>query len=809
MRKTSGGPQTNFDLYRKRVDDIKSRDLRSIAPQLIGYAPSASYHNHDKYISPVHSEDTASFAVYADGFKNYGAGGESGDHIALVRLLHPQMTFREALDYLDGGHFANAPIAAPQNKIKQDEPPSAEWQAAMREFIDAAHERLLNSAEALMYLQAERGLSIETIRRFKLGFNPDWMKTGFRDERGVVKAALGIVIPWIAAGQVWAVRIRTPQGSLADWLDCKPHTDLPKYTSIRGSRQSAGLFNADSIADGQPLLMVEGEFDAILAQQDLGIPTVTRGSSGDHKHIKTRWLEQIKRAENILSLLDNDSAGRRATEHLKTQLGQITRLTLPSGKDISEYLIEQQGDAQMLIEQCQSATESATQADIAEKAEDRLQEHKPLWWWLSTPPVAWISLLLSFGYNSASTVIRLHRAFLAGKLDPAHFTVGEAMEATGLNRARIDKALKYLDDVFFSSDLSTYGGVEIQHSKSTKKGRKQKTYCIITGKQLRDKALEAITVRLREHCFVGVPAMPDASFASNNDLTDDDLELWEQHVMLLRSRLSEEERKPFDSANRLFRRELSGDSRGWQGWRQALSYKHLHLNIGDEWDNDRDIRHALLQAYLEYHDGETHHTRAEYRRLLGYVSDGTLQNDYKAVGVETIPQFEQTQPQPVDVDKLDEQIDKAQRTHRGRLVELRITRAGEAQPSLILSGFRDDLAQLLAAETQQGDTVVMTLQVASLQRLVGPSAQTSKKTPQSGNTARKKRARVAYKVTEHDPVWVESQLALLLCRVMPYVLDHQGRLCWFDGEVILEQPTISTLLELLAEVDLDDGVHTG
>jgi DNA primase len=194
---------------------------------------------------------------------------------------------------------------------------------------------------ALRWLH-ERGLNDETLRRAHIGFNSDWRRTTFRDPQTgrPLGIAPGVLIPCSVDGALWAIHVRT----LA--LPGMPPvaTDLPKYLYVRGSKTGT-LYNGDSVGAGCDVLIVEGEFDALLAQQEIGaeVAVVTMGSAANR--LPRRWLDRLQQAERVYSCLDNDAAGQRATEYLGAALGkQHQALSLPEGKDVTDYVVTHGGN---------------------------------------------------------------------------------------------------------------------------------------------------------------------------------------------------------------------------------------------------------------------------------------------------------------------------------------------------------------------------------------------------------------------------------------------------------------------------------
>lgn len=216
------------------------------------------------------------------------------------------------------------------------------WQHIMRAEGRAAHAYLFSTApdaKAAFRWLRERELSRDTLRTAGIGYNPDWRPTRLRnsDTGKALSIAPGIVIPCFVVGALWSVHVRT----LPQW---NAEAGLPKYLYVRGSKSSV-LYNGDTLTDGCTALLVEGEFDALLAQQELGaaVVVVTLGSAANR--LPRRWFDRLSRAQRVYSCLDQDEAGRRATAHLAEQFpGRHQALTLPQGKDITEFVITYHGD---------------------------------------------------------------------------------------------------------------------------------------------------------------------------------------------------------------------------------------------------------------------------------------------------------------------------------------------------------------------------------------------------------------------------------------------------------------------------------
>lgn len=296
--------------------------------------------------SPYRRDQHPSFAVNEDVYIDF-ATGEHGDEVDFV-MREQNLSFAEAIAVLEahaGGALASsAPILPAGQPVVSSysaspgEPPPAEWQHVMQAECRAAHAYLFSNAPAakaaFRWLRA-RGLHRETLRRGGIGFNPAWRPTRLRaSETGkALSVPPGIVIPCVVDGALWSVHVRTLTAS----------ADLPKYLYVRGSKSSA-LYNGDVVTDGCTVLVVEGEFDALLAAQELGVVVVTLGSAANR--LPRRWFDRLARADRLYSCFDMDAAGRRAAAYLDDQFAhkQHRALTLPIGKDITEYVVSYRGD---------------------------------------------------------------------------------------------------------------------------------------------------------------------------------------------------------------------------------------------------------------------------------------------------------------------------------------------------------------------------------------------------------------------------------------------------------------------------------
>jgi hypothetical protein len=319
------------------IEFLKTRtDCREIASRYLG-APRTSHPNYVQYLAPHRAEHTASFTIYADHFYDFGTS-EHGDALNLIQLLE-KCDLRRAIEILAEFAGERPPTAKPVRQsaqidsplAAQTEPPPAVWRQALRKIIKTSKKdlRAPRWAAKLSYLH-QRGLNDATIDAAKLGYNPQWLNLTINGQH--ITIGPGLLIPWYIDGLLWAVHIR-------------PDSGKPKYIYVAGGKNAGALYNADAIRSGLPVVAVEGEFDALLMQQqagDLAAFVATGGASG---HIPAGYREAVAAAPYTALIHDNDTAGQHYAERNGAGLpdGYLV-LNVPHGKDPTDYLIDHHGD---------------------------------------------------------------------------------------------------------------------------------------------------------------------------------------------------------------------------------------------------------------------------------------------------------------------------------------------------------------------------------------------------------------------------------------------------------------------------------
>jgi DNA primase len=289
--------------------DVKDRiDLAAVATSLLGPAPGRrGGKGRLWWRCPFHDDKNPSFHVNPAErtWKCYGCS-EHGDAAAIVMKLN-QCSFPEAVAYLAGKPIpserstrprppaASKPVKAPDCSAKQS---SGLTLADASKLVEDAENRIWTpeGGDALAYLRG-RGLIEATIKAARLGWTPEVTlptADGVRYWR-----ASGIVIPWTERDRLTVVKIRQPEGK------------TPKYAEAYRDRPT--LFPGPSVVrPGKPLIIVEGEFDALLLGQELAdlAAVVTLGSASARPEGST-YLAMLP-APTWYVATDADDAGDKA-----------------------------------------------------------------------------------------------------------------------------------------------------------------------------------------------------------------------------------------------------------------------------------------------------------------------------------------------------------------------------------------------------------------------------------------------------------------------------------------------------------------
>lgn len=291
------------------------------------------------------------FHVWPDEKKN-GAYwcrqcGKWGDDVQF-RVDFMGMQYPEAFDAAGREKPLNYQRPKPRQKKPEFQPtviadPDGAWQIRAAKLVDESHAALLDSPKGLAWLadRANRGINLESVKRFKLGAvsGENGRNCRYRSRRawglpeilrddGRPKALWiprGLLIPHIVDGRVQRIRIRRPD------VDVQSKKDI-RYYVLPGSAMAPMCIGTDQRAAA----VVEAELDAILVAQEAGdlVTAVALGSSSARPD-RVTW-SVLQRALCVLVSMDFDVAGAKAWQWWQEQFPRACRWPVPSGKDPGE-----------------------------------------------------------------------------------------------------------------------------------------------------------------------------------------------------------------------------------------------------------------------------------------------------------------------------------------------------------------------------------------------------------------------------------------------------------------------------------------
>ena len=231
-------------------------------------------------------------------------------------------------------------------------PPNNIWQQSAKCVIEECKSTLWNPKfnSVLAYLH-NRGLSDKTIKSFDLGF----CSTGDPNIMGRKIAGIwiprGIVIPCKVADEIWYIKVRLFPGIPYKCQKCHAVTkgkavceicgQANKYRGVKGNKPLA-IFNADSLRGANIALFCEGEFDAMIAEQEIGdvLPCVTLGGAENLPDLAS-WGSYLIPMQHFLAAYDTDKAGAKGIQKFSALSNRAHHVSIPERfKDISEFYLD-------------------------------------------------------------------------------------------------------------------------------------------------------------------------------------------------------------------------------------------------------------------------------------------------------------------------------------------------------------------------------------------------------------------------------------------------------------------------------------
>ena len=281
--------------------------LQQLKPRIEEYLQAKGIDTRRNFscLNPAHDDHNPSMGLDKLSYQAHCFSCDARyDIVDLIKLDSPGLDDRGAFEtgyrmFNIAAGETGSTAAADFGPVLPVDPPEAR-QEKSRNFTAeiSRYAAALEGSAGQSYLTG-RGLTLDTLRRFKLGFNPDEYNKPLR------KRLPSIVIPYPGT----AYYITRPISEKA--------YDKPR-TSEAGSEP---IFNLPALYSGAPaVFIVESQLCAISIEQEGGA-AVALGNAG-----KGRLIEQLKAKPTSAALilcLDNDTTGRGAVAAIGAALGEL------------------------------------------------------------------------------------------------------------------------------------------------------------------------------------------------------------------------------------------------------------------------------------------------------------------------------------------------------------------------------------------------------------------------------------------------------------------------------------------------------
>lgn len=339
------------------VQQIKDR--LNIIDVVSPYVELARAGRHFKGRCPFHQEKSPSFHVSPERGTYHCFGcNVGGDIFSFVQMIDG-VEFKEALKILAAKANVELVPESPQKKTERDE------LSAVLEAATAFYETgLTNSADARAYLD-RRGVTAETIKKWRIGYAPGPPQAGWRELKThlgtngfspKVMARAGLIKQSESGKEEFDVfrdRVMFPMseqnGKIVAFSGriLAKDSDAPKYVNSPETElyhKSELLYGYDRAKHGIRTLgfwlLVEGQFDVVMSHQAGYTNTVAVSGTAFTAH-QAQLLERL--SSKVVLALDSDKAGisamKRAADLLLRRGIDVKVAAMPDGADPADMIL--------------------------------------------------------------------------------------------------------------------------------------------------------------------------------------------------------------------------------------------------------------------------------------------------------------------------------------------------------------------------------------------------------------------------------------------------------------------------------------
>lgn len=317
--------------------------------------------------------DTSSKSKFPH-WKCFGSCGLYADVIELWQIQNNITDFRTGLETLCN-HYGisidsdSPPIEADTSPVQPQQKRSSESmsqsQTSPETGVQPVNEEsapqpdytdfFLQANQNLMNTNYHRGISLDTLNRFKVGYVEHWQSPKALREGKNPPTSPRLIIPTSKHSYI----ARDTRGNLTD--------EQKEFSKMKTG--NVHIFNLSALwKSDKPVFIVEGEIDA-LSIIDVGGEAVGIGSTSMvNKLLETIQSAKQKPEQLLIIAFDNDKAGQDATAKLSEGLEKLNVLYFKYNiakpyKDANEFLIQ---DRQGLLDKVKAVNLNPEQAIYAE-----------------------------------------------------------------------------------------------------------------------------------------------------------------------------------------------------------------------------------------------------------------------------------------------------------------------------------------------------------------------------------------------------------------------------------------------------------
>lgn len=316
--------------------------------------------NHFKACCPFHHEKTPSFNINTERQMFYCFGCKKGGDIFTFIQEIEHVDFKEALKML----AERAGVDLLQSKEMLEDVKKKKKLYDIHEYATRYYQVILSKNQEVIQYLTDRGITIDSIKKWRIGFAPDGFqnllpvlrKKGFSEEE-LLQSGLAIKNEKGNVYERFRGRVMFPvtdssgkviafSGRVAPNTKESAREGVGKYINSPETdlyHKSKALFGwsygKNATAKSQRIILVEGQFDALLVHQSGYEYVVALSGTASTAH----HIEQLSRfADEFIIATDNDHAGVQSAKKIAESAypfeKKVSIISLPEGKDPADIL---------------------------------------------------------------------------------------------------------------------------------------------------------------------------------------------------------------------------------------------------------------------------------------------------------------------------------------------------------------------------------------------------------------------------------------------------------------------------------------